>query len=653
MKRLLSAILILAMLFSLAPLAALPASAVTYSGFCGAEGNNLTWTFDTETGLLTISGTGRMMSWSTNSPAPWDSFKRSILLVHIGSSVTSIGEDAFQGCTGLTSIVIPDSVTGIAWGAFNSCSKLAKITIGSGVTFIGKYAFTFCKALSSIMLPDKVTSIGTGAFYGCAKLASIYIPKSVENIETEAFRDCGALTDVYYSGTETEWNAISIESRNSCLTNANIHYSAVFCEHEHAYPEHQDATCTEPGYDRMICDDCGAVISETVLPPLGHDLVSHAAKAATCTAIGWNAYETCSRCDYSTFAEISALGHNYKSGVCTRCGAKDPNYVEISFSDVADGAWYYDAVSYSVGNGLMNGVGGGLFAPDDSMTRAMLVTVLWRYEGSPAAGVNTFSDVKNGEWYTEAIAWAAANGIVDGVGNGKFDPGGNITREQMAAILYRYANRKGFDTSRLGNLGAFSDRTSISSYARTPLQWAVAKELINGVNGSLLPLGNATRAQVATILMRFLTKLEAVPAEAPATFSDAEVWNALEKYLAVAHAGSVADMVSALGVPTAGVSIDGNYIMTSTSYNAFYQKAMTCMSDAAFANIEHWFKSENGFFCYFTGGWTGEVEEIMSITYSGSGLVYQATVLNTTYLQPYFYDITFTVADYNGHCIIQ
>ena len=141
------------------------------------------------------------------------------------------------------------------------------------------------------------------------------------------------------------------------------------------------------------------------------------------------------------------------------------------------------------------------------MTRAMLVTVLWRYEGEPDAPANTFSDVKSGTWYSNAVSWAAANGVVNGVGNNKFDPEGKITREQMATILFRYAQKEGIDTSKRGNLGDFPDANRVSSYAKDAVQWAVGEKIINGSDGKLLPQGSATRAQVATILVRFIENI--------------------------------------------------------------------------------------------------------------------------------------------------
>ena len=177
------------------------------------------------------------------------------------------------------------------------------------------------------------------------------------------------------------------------------------------------------------------------------------------------------------------------------------------FIDVNQKEWYHPYVDYAVTHGLFGGTSANTFEPDTPMTRAMLVTVLWRYEREPAAPANTFSDVKAGAWYFDAVSWAAANGVVDGVGNNKFDPDGNITREQMATILYRYCNWKGIDTGKQTSLGGFPDAGKVSSYAKTALQWTVAEGLVGGSDGKLLPQGSATRAQVATILMRFIENI--------------------------------------------------------------------------------------------------------------------------------------------------
>ena len=177
----------------------------------------------------------------------------------------------------------------------------------------------------------------------------------------------------------------------------------------------------------------------------------------------------------------------------------------LPFPDVTEGDWFYDAVRYAYENGLMDGVGDNLFAPNSDTTRAQLVTILYRLEGQPApSGDSGFSDVAAGTWYTDAVAWAAENGIVNGVSETEFAPGKDITREQLATILFRYAEAKGYDVSARVDLSAYPDANQIQSYAAESVAWAVAEGLIQGFeDNTLRPAGNATRAQIATILMRF------------------------------------------------------------------------------------------------------------------------------------------------------
>ena len=175
------------------------------------------------------------------------------------------------------------------------------------------------------------------------------------------------------------------------------------------------------------------------------------------------------------------------------------------FLDVNEGDWFYDAVAYAYENGLMDGVGGNRFAPNSETTRAQLVTILYRLEGEPAVtGDLPFTDVEAGTWYTNAVGWAAQNGIVNGVGDDTFAPGNDLTREQLVTILYRYAESKGYDVSASADLAGYPDGEEIQAYAREAMAWAVAENIIQGMeDDTLKPAGNASRAQIATILMRF------------------------------------------------------------------------------------------------------------------------------------------------------
>lgn len=175
------------------------------------------------------------------------------------------------------------------------------------------------------------------------------------------------------------------------------------------------------------------------------------------------------------------------------------------FLDVNEGDWFYDAVAYAYENGLMDGVGGNRFAPNSETTRAQLVTILYRLEGQPAVSSDLpFTDVESGTWYTDAILWAAQNGIVNGVNDTEFAPGNDLTREQLVTILYRYAESKGYDVSVSADLSSYPDAGAIQTYAQDAMAWANGSELILGFEDhTLQPVGNSTRAQVATLLMRF------------------------------------------------------------------------------------------------------------------------------------------------------
>ena len=177
---------------------------------------------------------------------------------------------------------------------------------------------------------------------------------------------------------------------------------------------------------------------------------------------------------------------------------------KLPFTDM-NGHWAYDAVSYAYKNSLMNGVNASRFAPDSTLNRAMMVTMLYRMTGSPAvSGNSVFSDVPSGKWYSDAIQWASVNGVVNGVGKDRFAPDTQITREQMASMMMRYAQFKQYSTGKSADLSAFNDAGSISSWALESMKWANAAGLINGRTASTIaPQDTATRAEAATILMRF------------------------------------------------------------------------------------------------------------------------------------------------------
>lgn len=265
---------------------------------------------------------------------------------------------------------------------------------------------------------------------------------------------------------------------------------------EHARTELRgvkEATCTESGYTGdTYCVDCGAKLATgTAIPAKGHSFGAWTVtKPATETEKGVET-RTCTVCGATENRDIPVLD------------GTDPAYDVCHFTDFSDckSAWYHEAVDFTVEEGLMEGIGDGKFDPNGRMTRAMIVTVLYRAMGEPAvAEPSTFTDVPTNKWYSDAIAWAQDNGIVKGVSDTKFAPNVNVTREQIATILWRYeASPKA-----TADMSAFKDTEKISSYAADAMVWAVAEGILKGDSGNLKPLDSATRAEFACIIMRYL-----------------------------------------------------------------------------------------------------------------------------------------------------
>lgn len=345
--------------------------------------------------------------------------------------------------------------------------------------------------------------------------------------------------------------------------------------HEHSHEETITApTCTEQGYTTHTCA-CGDSYRDTYVDPLGHDFAeawnhdaanhwhvctrcnmpSDAAghtetseitlrptytrkgeRTYTCTVCGATRTESIDRLPYEP--SYPSGGGNSSSGGSTggtttnpstptttipddptpldpgvTIGDQDVPLTGITFEDVTPGDWFYEAVQYVYGKDLMKGTSETQFSPYASTQRGMIVTILHRLEGMPAAEAPAFADVEAGQWYANAVGWGSANGVVEGYSASEFAPLRNITREQLAAILYRYAQLKGYDTSKRADLSGYSDASAISAYALEAMRWAVAEGLIAGkTETTLAPGGEATRAEAAMILMRFCETIAAAPA---------------------------------------------------------------------------------------------------------------------------------------------
>lgn len=457
------------------------------SGKCGA---NLTWKFDQATGALTISGSGAMTDYydSMTEHCPWGSFAWSIRAVSLPNGLTSISGDAFNNCIYLKSIAIPDTVTSIGANAFCMCGSLEQVKIGKGVKSIGIYAFANCSKIKSIVIPDSVTSIGQGAFSNCSQATSLSISKNLTQLPQLAFAGCKSLKSVTIPDTVTFidrdafYRCANLSSVRLSMNTTEIRENAFFgCS--------QLTNVTIPAKVAKIGNMAFGYYEEYLYDEDGSYIDSEWKKVDGFTVYGCT----------GTAAETYAKDNDF--AFATSLTAR---FVDAP----AQNNWAYPGIEFVVDNGLFFGTSDIRFSPNSSMTRAMLVTVLWRLDGTPKpTTTNTFKDVENGKFYTAAVTWAAENGIVSGVGNSKFNPNGNVTREQMATFLYRYAQKNGYDTTSRADLSTFPDHGAISSYAMDALSWANASNLISGTvkDGVTLlnPRGNATRAQVASILMRF------------------------------------------------------------------------------------------------------------------------------------------------------
>lgn len=239
----------------------------------------------------------------------------------------------------------------------------------------------------------------------------------------------------------------------------------------------------------------GATITITLSPDKGYKL-----DKLTVTDGSGKTVSTVKKSDtvYTFTMPASAV----KVGVSYVKATETPS--KTKFNDVSANDWFASAVDYVTGKGMMNGTADNTFSPKANTTRGMVVTVLYRLENQPSTSAASFTDVASGAYYANAVAWANANGIVSGYGSGKFGPNDKVTREQLAAILYRYAQYKKYDVSGANSLDGYTDAQSVSSYAVPALQWANAAGVVTGKSGSKLdPKGNATRAEVAAMLMRF------------------------------------------------------------------------------------------------------------------------------------------------------
>ena len=428
-----------------------------------------------------------------------------LLNVKYAGTVTAIGDLAFESCKALTAAPIPETVTEIGASAFTSCTALTDVTIPAGVSTIPEDCFRGCTALADIDLPGTVTHVGHNAFTDCAALKDVRCygaAPAVEPGNSEAHSFEPATVTIHYNpamnwtlDADGKWQGYTVSSKGACLHTG-------YGTHENTVP----ATCGEAGRVDTICSNCGEVVSTRELPPTGaHDWDDGTVTTApTETTPGVRTF-TCTVCGQTRTEAIPATG----ASTCTG-GPSCPSY---GLHDVAGpGYWAHEGIDYCVRNRLMSGVGAGTFSPDTACTRAQIVKILYNRSGNQtdySYYYLPFTDVAPGAWYYNAVAWAYYNDVTSGTSATMFTPNAAITRQQLVTFLYRYTVKYAPEfTGNAAPISAFPDAGSVANWAYAAMSWAVGNGLIKGNahdNGLdyLDPNGSATRAQTATIIMRY------------------------------------------------------------------------------------------------------------------------------------------------------
>lgn len=461
-----------------------------------------------------------------------------------------LGDGSFGSCTSLEKIQLPASLIKLNSGTFSGCSELKHIEIPEKVTSIGSSCFAGCENLTELELPVELQTIGDSCFAGCNGLEAIKLPVGLQSIGSYAFA-CTGITELSVPQTVTSWGdcpiGVTRGDRGYVYDTSRtyvIYFAGDLPEWEGMYgyglPNMTNLYCYFPRDNTTWMEDlrylmdgpaffrihwlaadvslpesleltvgCKQQLTEAVQPAEDPNL-----------PLTWSSSdETVVQVDETgmltgvapgTAVITASAGGGAYSAQCwvTVLEGSAPHY-----EDVPEDAWYYEAVQYTSEHGLFQGITETKFGPHITMTRGMLVTVLYRLEGEPAVDGQTqpFTDVDAGRYYGDAITWAANSGVVNGVTDTRFAPEAAVTREQMVTVLYRYAGLEGADVTAKADLESFPDHDQVKPYARDAFSWAVGAGIIQGnSNGgvtTLSPRNSATRAQVAAVLMRYLEQL--------------------------------------------------------------------------------------------------------------------------------------------------
>ena len=479
----------------------------------------------------------------------------------IPETVTEIGASAFTGCTALTDVTIPAGVSTIPEDCFRGCTALADIDLPGTVTSVGHNAFTGCTALKDVRCYGAAPAVEPGNSeahsFEPATVTVHYNPAMNWTLDADGkwqgytVSDKGACTHTDYDTTERtvpatcgeagrvdticsncgevistrelpptgahDWDDGTVTTAPTETTPGVRTFTCRGCDqtrtetipatgaHDYRFTKTVDPTCTDGGYDLYTCSGCGATERRNLTDAAGHKWDGGTVTTApTETTPGVRTF-TCTVCSQTRTEAIPATG----ASTCTG-GPSCPSY---GLHDVAGpDYWAHKGIDYCVRNRLMSGVGAGTFSPDTACTRAQIVKILYNLSGNQtdySYYYLPFTDVAPGAWYYNAVAWAYCNDVTSGTSATTFTPNAAITRQQLVTFLYRYTVKYAPEfTGNAAPISAFPDAGSVANWAYAAMSWAVGNGLIKGNahdNGLdyLDPNGSATRAQTATIIMRY------------------------------------------------------------------------------------------------------------------------------------------------------
>lgn len=423
-----------------------------------------------------------------------------------GYPVLSIARYAFKNAP-ISEVVISEGVQEVGLAAFEGCKSLQSVSLPNSLLFLDQASFSQT-GLKDITIPSSVKAVGTDALY--------YVSNSITfegNAPEVLYADDGSLSvygDVVvncYSNT-TGWDQFSLYrlTDQGWVTSTDINII------QNGEPPVVEATSVSVSPASVTLDIGGsATVTATVEPSDATDKTITWASADPSVATVSNGVITGVKAGSTTVTATCGNASGSVSVVVNSTATPTPDQDPeepsegLPYTDVNTGDWFYDTVADVYYNGLMTGKNPTTFAPAETLARAQFATILYRMEDEPSVSFSQkFPDVVQGDWYTDAVLWASDAGVVTGYSNtGKFGPADMINREQMATMMFRYANAKGYDTSQRADFSSYPDASSVSDYARDAMSWCVANGIISGDNGRLNPQGETARAVCATIISRF------------------------------------------------------------------------------------------------------------------------------------------------------